>query len=414
LYNIDPANVTSVGTEDTTFYERPVISVVPIDYYPNENRTICCDSITTIELGYPERGAFYALVDTTIQDTLFDYAWSDGTNMSWNVTADNDYHLNVLKKEADRTITLNDLDQYVVVEPVLYIPDTFTMAAWIKTTDNGYIFCWGHSGITNYSSLKTGVGKLRYTSGISNSENTTITGTVDIQDDVWHHVAVAKTADSVYLYVDGALDTKGAFYYETTAETSWIGGGWVNNILNGQFGGQINNLTIWERILTENEIACNMNYGISSPDPSILIDFSFDEWNDTIFIDRSGNGYLGKAVNFSPAEQDTLESTVTILDGQLRIIVDYFCDGDFVKTNMNEENIRFFPNPSSSVLNIELNSEITGTIRLAIYSSTGAIIRQTELTSGLNTLDISELPSGLYILKVENNDIHRSYRMMKE
>lgn len=59
-----------------------------------------------------------------------------------------------------------------------------------------------------------------------------------------------------------------------------------------------------------------------------------------------------------------------------------------------------YPNPAISTLNVNVSK---GGLA-AIYNAAGAQVRQIQLNTGTNTIDVSTLSSGLYFLKTSNNE----------
>ena len=64
--------------------------------------------------------------------------------------------------------------------------------------------------------------------------------------------------------------------------------------------------------------------------------------------------------------------------------------------NAIKEDIKIYPNPAKNILNIDLNTK--GLI--VLYNATGTIVKRQMGFSGNNTVNVSELQSGLYIVKV--------------
>jgi hypothetical protein len=62
--------------------------------------------------------------------------------------------------------------------------------------------------------------------------------------------------------------------------------------------------------------------------------------------------------------------------------------------------ISFFPNPSSAILNINVNE----TYRVQLISSSGQIIESINLELGLNKIDVENFEKGIYLLRFENNN----------
>ncbi len=62
-----------------------------------------------------------------------------------------------------------------------------------------------------------------------------------------------------------------------------------------------------------------------------------------------------------------------------------------------------FPNPASNFLNVNMESEGAG--KLFLIDLTGKVIREEFLEPGLQYIDISEIPKGLYIIKVQSDKV---------
>jgi hypothetical protein len=81
---------------------------------------------------------------------------------------------------------------------------------------------------------------------------------------------------------------------------------------------------------------------------------------------------------------------------------------DNVGVNSNEiarinqlENIQIYPNPFRENLQIELK-DVKET-RISIYSIQGKLVHQATIHSGINNINLQELPAGSYQLQIENN-----------
>jgi hypothetical protein len=71
---------------------------------------------------------------------------------------------------------------------------------------------------------------------------------------------------------------------------------------------------------------------------------------------------------------------------------------------------RIFPNPTSGILNID---GLTGPARVKVYSLQGQLLKAIEQVK--NTIDISDLPAGVYILNLATgNKIPLRKRVVKQ
>jgi hypothetical protein len=125
-----------------------------------------------------------------------------------------------------QAISLRGLNDYVEITGYKGIlgPNAFSIAAWIKTTDNGVIVGWGRDRGTGDDNVRlefrTNGGRLRIEHGGGSFQ-----GDTTMTDDDWHHVAVTKKENGILqspdtnLYIDGVLDaTRGGDPNQTNIE----------------------------------------------------------------------------------------------------------------------------------------------------------------------------------------------------
>ena len=60
---------------------------------------------------------------------------------------------------------------------------------------------------------------------------------------------------------------------------------------------------------------------------------------------------------------------------------------------------KIFPNPAHDILNIDLNGS-SETYQAEFINASGNVLKTARLTSGINTIPISNLPTGLYLIKI--------------
>jgi hypothetical protein len=68
----------------------------------------------------------------------------------------------------------------------------------------------------------------------------------------------------------------------------------------------------------------------------------------------------------------------------------------------------FFPNPSSGIVNLRSNS---GNSICSILDLSGRLVYQTNIHSGMNALDISNLSSGYYLIRLEGTGVREIAKM---
>ncbi len=156
----------------------------------------------------------------------------------------------------------------------LNITGRLTLEAWVKTTSNGVFV-----GKTNESTyLCYGLGTNVYSSGqlelfiVQDADCNGGSGqievgvsSIDIKDGQWHHVAGTFNGTNSSIYVDGIDRTNnGNMYHYSNANSIGsnaypirIGGGGRGGDMNGN----LDDIAIWNRSLTNAEINTSMNQG---------------------------------------------------------------------------------------------------------------------------------------------------------
>ncbi len=76
-----------------------------------------------------------------------------------------------------------------------------------------------------------------------------------------------------------------------------------------------------------------------------------------------------------------------------------------IEKSMPETGLRVYPNPSNGLVNFELSTEAKGNTQIILYNFNGQVLVQSNMnTNGFETargeIDISVLPSGIYILRM--------------
>jgi Secretion system C-terminal sorting domain len=67
-----------------------------------------------------------------------------------------------------------------------------------------------------------------------------------------------------------------------------------------------------------------------------------------------------------------------------------------------EAPITIYPNPASNILHIALHAALRDPV-LRLYDMTGRPVYQEDILLGINDIEVSNLPSGLYIWEVSGN-----------
>ncbi len=171
-------------------------------------------------------------------------------------------------------------------------------------------------------------------------------------------------------------------------------------------------------------------YGALMTCPAVIIDSSKQIANDTINLsicylqgDALNNfckGYdtilLGTLVNANKtiilalACTDTTVSSCSSPQRKDTIVLQYMPTGIInVKSNYS---LQLFPNPVVDILNGNI-SEYTGTTGLQVTSTTGQLFLQNITTQPNFTIDVSNLPPGVYFLQLTAHNSRVAKKFLK-
>ncbi|MRX41285.1 T9SS type A sorting domain-containing protein [Flavobacterium sp. LC2016-23] len=118
----------------------------------------------------------------------------------------------------------------------------------------------------------------------------------------------------------------------------------------------------------------------------------------------NNNAVIPGAVNqtYTPATSGTY--SVVITSGSCSVTSDCIKVTTLGRTDFDPvSNLRVYPNPSHDVFNIEADTAA----KIEVYDSLGKEIRTENINEGTSKLDMSSYPTGLYFLKITNENNQR-------
>jgi hypothetical protein len=124
-----------------------------------------------------------------------------------------------------------------------------------------------------------------------------------------------------------------------------------------------------------------------------------DDGDNVLTIDEDYNN------NNNPADDDTNANSIPdYLENAVALGVNIF---DVKK------NVTIFPNPVSTVLNIENKSnEVISNI--AIYSINGTLVKEIKSSEAMQAIPVADLQNGIYFVKIELNQQVVNYKFIKK
>ena len=236
----------------------------------------------------------------------------------------------------------------------------------------------------------------------------------NLNDNNWHHLAIVKNGTKMYCFIDNPIPC-GSSTYSTSGFLSpvvsdWsIGGGnkyksTGTTTAGNYFGtsGDIDEVRIWNKARTGNEIVASAYLDINTSDPNLLAYWKLND-NSQVVVDASttgANGTLG--LNTNIANDDPSYQTSG-------------CGGRLMIQNLPniereifaKESLKIFPNPSTpNQINFEFNSLSQQNALVQIFDIQGKqlLMQYITLVEGVQNLasNFSLIDQkGLYFITVQ-------------
>jgi len=238
------------------------------------------------------------------------YLWSTGATSqiitanstgTYSVTVDqggcfskDSVFVNVDNGNAQTSVNFDGNNDYIAIQGLTYQTTSLTeltVEAWVRTADAGnqIIASFDRSDYWRLGINGNGAGNgqvawnLRTSTGILDFGSTT-----RVDDGEWHHVVGTYDGGLASIYIDGVLDataTQGTSIGSGNLRYGFVGTGSEANTFNGNrgpnsiFEGEIEELKIWHRALTESEIRTNMCQNLTGTNTDLMAYFKFNEGN---------------------------------------------------------------------------------------------------------------------------------------
>ena len=287
----------------------------------------------------------------------------------------------------------------------------FTIEAWVNllsqtgtapgiastrsSSSNGFLF----STLSGNDLLLQMGGTNYYSHGFTNIEGTGC-----------HHIAVASNGSgALQFYLDGSA-LGGTIPCSTSISSTgpmYIGYDAVNTTT---LNGSINEVVLWDTTRTATQVASDMNAIFPSGTTNLIGYWKFNEVGDQTIYDASStanNGYLGNS-QFQYSSLNPTRTTTTCFSGDRLAAMNE--TGNIIDSSSytNENQVKVYPNPSTGILYIQVDQATQASnIAIAIYNSVGELVYNTAATAENRTsykVDLSNKPSGLYIVEVTADD----------
>ncbi|NHM04396.1 LamG-like jellyroll fold domain-containing protein [Flavobacterium celericrescens] len=306
-----------------------------------------------------------------------------------------------------------------VIDPI----NTITVEAWVYNTSFNNAFGYNLGSIIgNYNTFNVDMQFMLRRDGTAyqfwvNDSNGTNFKAVSVSDlavlNQWQHVAAVWNGSDLKLYLNGVLvgtttGVTGASFKSLSSNPIHIG----TNLSNEKYTGNIDEIRIWSRALTAPEILNNMNCELGASQTGLVAYYKFNQGfgggNNTgltALTDSSGNNYNGALNNFA------LNGGTSNWSNIAAVTTGNTCSTFLNTTSFDESNLSLYPNPTSGIVNISYDKEISN---VSVYNLLGQNVLNQEGKGLEIQLDLSTLASATYFVKITSEGATKTIKVIKQ
>jgi len=301
-------------------------------------------------------------------------------------------------------------------DPSQQISDSVTIALWVKINSNGTISSIVRKGATQtpaYSLNKESSDRFTFWVHLGSWVNSGYSSTIATIG-VWYHVAGVYDGSEIKMYVNGNLETSSSHSgpIPTTPDKFYIGVDattWVE-----YFNGSVEELSLWNRALTESQIQTVMSGSLNpayyqTSDSGLVAYWKFDVLEDLGVNSDGMDDVRDLSVNGNhiDLEGDTFiepggPAGVELISNELP-----------TEFNLNQN----YPNPFNPSTTISFSLPEVSFVSLKVFNTLGEEIEMLvseELSSGSYKFDwnANNLPSGIYFYKLQSENFVETKKMI--
>jgi hypothetical protein len=257
----------------------------------------------------------------------------------------------------------------------------------------------------------------------------------------WMHAVCTYDGTNIKIYVDGALIGSGTNTLWNTTGTEFYFGARPSQG-NSFFPGQLDDIGIWNRALTPQEITdlyngCQLSVNTQPANQTININNSAQfitsstdpaatyQWQTDLGVGFQNMNNVGQ---YSGTSNDTLTVANTTFSNNnqpFRCIINSGSCSDTsnvavltvnnnvgINENIKDNLFSVFPNPAQRVINVKIDIKLVGTV-YTIYDNTGRVVLSGKLNTENTTIELGNLSGGIYMFSIGEN-IKQTFKIIKE
>tara|TARA_Y100001973_G_scaffold13118_1_gene18295 strand:- start:99 stop:1316 length:1218 start_codon:yes stop_codon:yes gene_type:complete len=217
-----------------------------------------------------------------------------------------------------KSVLFDQTDDFIQFGDLDVVTDNFTISGWVKPTDASDfgVIMSKYDDNTTYKSDRVFrivisgsvcICTIKTSSGNNLATSTT---TTTLSDGEWFHFAFTNDGSNLKGYINGVLedtDSTASGSLNSSNQNFLIGAQYVNTVEDNEFGGNIDEVGIWNEALTASEVAqiyhgSQANFDLSQNGGGYTSASNLQAWwrmGDGILDDNNiaGNGLIGDQTN---------------------------------------------------------------------------------------------------------------------
>jgi hypothetical protein len=87
-------------------------------------------------------------------------------------------------------------------------------------------------------------------------------------------------------------------------------------------------------------------------------------------------------------------------------------DNTGVEELLSSTNVGYYPNPATDILNIEISRYNSELVEFALYDITGKLVIEQLITSKVTSINVADLPEGIYMANLKNGQTERTVKVL--
>ena len=180
---------------------------------------------------------------------------------------------------------------------------------------HGHVLSINGSSGGNVNVLLIGINQTNGTLRIYVGDSYVFYSSIGVTDNNWHDIAYTRNGTVGTLFLDGVILGTHTVTYSLSSSDYWsIGQEFDGTSISNEYVGYIDNVSVWDRALTQEEIQANMTNELTGNESGLVGYWDFNEGSGTTVTDQSGNGNDGTVNDATWEVSDTSQDVLLTYD----------------------------------------------------------------------------------------------------